>query len=112
MTKINPTAVFVQPKNLVNPADLRDGLGWFIHGIAAHVRGENLESEVLDVVCEAIFAMHDANMFVPDPRHEVDETSAFSLMHPYGFKITLLCEFLKNDRIIINDDIGNPLTMY
>ena len=116
MTKINPTPVFVQPKVLVNPANLRDGLGWFIHGIAAHARGEPLTEKVLKVVREAIFAMREANIFLPDERHSIKrgykyETFALSLIHPYGFKITLLSDYRKNDRIIINDDVGNPLTL-
>lgn len=71
MTKINPNPVFVQPETLVNPANLRDGLGWFIHGIAAHARGEPITEKLLKVVREAIFAMHEANMFVPDAIHSI-----------------------------------------
>ena len=116
MTKINPNPVFVQPENLVNPVDLRDGLGWFIHGIATHARGEKLEDKALCVVCDTIYALRHADIMLPDPLHEVEceyphETRAFSYVHPYGFKITLLEDFGVNDRIIINDDIGNPLTI-
>lgn len=117
MTKIDPKPVFVQPAELVNLADLRDdGLGWFIYGIAAHARGEPIGDGVLKVVRKTIFAMHEANMFAPDAIHSIKrgykyETFALSLIHPYGFKITLLCDYQKNDRIIINDDVGNPLTI-
>ena len=116
MTKINPNPVFVQPEFLVNPANLRDGLGWFIHGIAAHVRGEKLDAEVLNEVRDVVFALRRSGIAIPDPMHEVEreyphETRAFSFLHPYGFKITLLEDFGVNDRIIINDDIGNPLTI-
>ena len=121
MTKIDPKPVFVQPTvKFVNPADLRDGLGWFVYGLQCHARGEPITEKLLKVVREAIFAMHEANMFVPDAIHSIKigykyETFALSLIHPYGFKITLLCDYQKNDRIIINDDVGNPLnigTMY
>ena len=116
MTKINPTTVFVQPKKLVNPLDLREGLGWFTRGIATHVRGEKLDSEVLDEVRDVVFALRRSGIAVSDPMHEVEreyphETRAFSFLHPYGFKITLLEDFGVDDRIIINDDIGNPLTI-
>ena len=107
MTKINPTAVFVQPETLVNPASLRDGLGWFVYGIAAHVRGEKLEDKALCVVRDTVYALRNADIMLPDPLHEVEreyphETRAFSFLHPYGFKMTLLEDFMINDRIIIN----------
>lgn len=117
MTKIDPKSVFVQPTvEFVNPADLRDGLGWFTKGIAAHVRGEELDEEVLDEVRDVAFALRRAGIAVPDPMHTVErayphETRAFSFLHPYGFKITLLEDFMVNDRIIVNDDAENPLTI-
>ena len=117
MTKIDPKPVFVQPTvEFVNPADLRDGLGWFIYGIAAHVRGEKFDKQSLDEVRDVVYALRRADIVVPDPMHEVEreyphETRAFSFLHPYGFKITLLEDFMINDRIIINDDAENPLTI-
>ena len=120
MTKINPnpnpTPVFVQPETLVNPADLRDGLGWFMYGIAAHVRGKKLDEEVLDEVREVVYALRRADIVVLDPMHTVHRegfvcTLAFSFVHPYGFKLTLIEDLGQNDRIIINDDVGNQLTI-
>ena len=116
MTKINPNPVFVQPENLVNPVDLRDGLGWFVYGIARHTQGEKLEDKALCVVRDTIYALRHADIMLPDPMHEVEreyphETRAFSYVHPYGFKVTLLEEFGVNDRIIINDDAENPITI-
>ena len=116
MTKINPTPVFVQPETLVNPADLRDGLGRFTKGIAAHVRGGKQEDKALCVVRDTIYAIRNADIMLPDPLHTVEreyphDTRAFSYVHPYGFKITLLEDYLINDRIIINDDADNPLTI-
>ena len=108
MTKINPTPVFVQPETLVNPADLRDGLGCFVYGIAAHVRGEKLAEQSLDEVRDVVYALRRADIVVPDKLYE---TRAFSFLHPYGFKITLLEDFMINDRIIVNDDADNPLTI-
>ena len=117
MTKIDPKPVFVQPTvEFVNPADLRDGLGGLMKGIAAHVRGEKLNEEVLDEVRDFAFALRRAGIAVPDTMHTVEreyphETRAFSFLHPYGFKITLLEDFMINDRIIINDDAEHPLTI-
>lgn len=116
MTKINPTPTFIQPETLVNPANLLDGLGWFAKGIAAHVRGEKLDEEVLDEVRDVALALRRSGIAVPDPMHTVEreyphDTRAFSFLHPYGFKITLLEDFMINDRIIINDDAENPLTI-
>lgn len=116
MTKINPTTVFVQPETLVNPADLRDGLGWFTRGIVTHVCGEKLDSEVLYEVRDVVYTLRRSGIAVPDPMHKVErkyphETRAFSFLHPYGFKITLLEDFMINDRIIVNDDAENPLTI-
>ena len=116
MTKINPNLVFVQPENLVNPVDLRDGLGSFVYGIASHAQGEKLEDKALCVVRDTIYALRHADIMLPDPMHEVEreyphETRAFSYVHPYGFKVTLLEDFGVNDRIIINDDAENPITI-
>ena len=120
MTKINPNPVFVQPENLVNPADLRDGLGWFVHGLQCHVKGEKLDDKVSCIVRDTIYALRHADIMLPDQMHTVEreyphETRAFSFLHPYGFKLTVLEDFGVNDRIIINDDAENPLaigTMY
>lgn len=126
MCKINPTPVFVQPETLVNPADLRDGLGWFVYGIAAHVRGEKLDKQRLGEVRDVVYALRNADIMQPDPLHTVEreyphETRAFSFLHPYGFKITLLedfmindsiiVNFMINDSIIVNDDAENPLAI-
>ena len=116
MTKINPNPVFVQPENLVNPVDLRDGLGWFVYGLQCHARGEKLEDKALCVVRDTIYALRHADIMLPDPLHEVEreyshDTRAFSFLHPNGFKVTILEDFMINDRIIINDDIGNHLTI-
>ena len=120
MTKINPnpnpTPVFVQPETLVNPADLRDGLGWFMYGLQCHARGEKLDEEVLDEVREVVYALRRADIVVLDPMHTVyrecfECTLAFSFVHPYGFKLTLIEDLGQNDRIILNDDISNPLTI-
>ena len=116
MTKINPNPVFVQPENLVNPADLRDGLGWFVYGLQCHARGEKLDDGVLSVVRDTIQAIRLADIMVLDPKHTVERetfagTLAFSFLHPYGFKITVLEDFGVNGRVIINDDISNPLTI-
>ena len=117
MTKINPAPVFVQPETLANPAELRDGLGLFVYGIAAHVRGEKLDKQSLDEVRDVVYALRRADIVVPDPMHTVEreyplDTRAFSFLHPYyGFKITLLEDFMVNDRIIINDDAENQLTI-
>ena len=116
MTKINPAPVFVQPETLANPAELRDGLGLFVYGIAAHVRGEKLDKRSLYEVRDVVYTLRRADIVVPDPMHTVEreyphETRALSFVHPYGFKITLLEDFMVNDRIIINDDAENPLTI-
>ena len=115
MTKINPTPVFVQPETLVNPADLQ-GLGWFVYGIAAHARGKKLDKQSLAEVRDVVYALRRANIVVPDPMHQVEreyphETRAFSFLHPCGFKITILEDYRVNDRIIVNDDAENPLTI-
>ena len=115
-TNPNPTPIFVQPETLLNPADLRDGLGWFVYGIAAHARGKKLDKEVLDEVREVVYALRRADILVLDPMHTVyregfECTLAFSLLHPYGFKLTLIEDFGQNDRVIINDDISNQLTI-
>ena len=128
MTKIDPTSIFAKSENLVNPvfvqptaefvnpADLRDGLGWFMYGIAAHVKGKKLDEEVLDEVRDVVYALRRADIMLLDPMHTVYRkgfswTLAFSLMHPYGFKLTLIENFGQNDRIIINDNAENPLTI-
>ena len=116
MTKINPNPVFVQPENLVNPVDLRDGLGRFVYGLQCHARGEKLEDKTLCVVRDIIYALRYADIMLHDPLHEVEreypyETRALSYVHPYGFKVTLLEDFGINDDIIINDDADNPLTI-
>ena len=116
MTKINPTIVFVQPETLVNPIDHRDGLGWFVYGVQCHTRGGKLDSYALRMVRDTVYAMRNADIMQPDPLHTVEreyphETRAFSFLHPYGFKITLLEDYGVNDRIIINDDADNPLAI-